>query len=291
MVGVKQLLEEKDVEFETEETQAIPKIGEIVDSPDKAPAAKPAGAVEEKKEEAKKKEIHRILVKTKDLRQSMKRELTGHVVTRWYRAPELILLEKDYGQAIDIWSVGCLFGELLSMMKENAPTFLDRKPLFPGGSCFPLSPDQNPTKKKNGFPMPTNDQLNVIFNIIGTPSEEEMSFVTDQKANEYLKSFQYRGRADMSGMYPGVGSDCLDLLNKMLVFNPYFRISVEECLAHPYLKSVKNMKKERISPKLVEFEFEKEGELEIDRLRSLFIEEINYYKKLREGPEDVQMSN
>ena len=56
----------------------------------------------------------------------MKRELTGHVVTRWYRAPEIILLEKDYGPAIDIWAVGCIFAELLGMMKENAPTFVDR---------------------------------------------------------------------------------------------------------------------------------------------------------------------
>jgi mitogen-activated protein kinase 1/3 len=73
-----------------------------------------------------------MLEKTKDQRKNMKRELTGHVVTRWYRAPELILLEKDYGEGIDVWSVGCILGELLSMMKENAPTYLDRKPLFPG---------------------------------------------------------------------------------------------------------------------------------------------------------------
>ena len=73
-----------------------------------------------------------MLVKTKDQRKNMKRTLTGHVVTRWYRSPELILLEKDYGEAIDIWSIGCIFAELLSMMKENAPTFMDRKPLFPG---------------------------------------------------------------------------------------------------------------------------------------------------------------
>lgn len=112
----------------------------------------------------------------------MKRELTGHVVTRWYRAPELILLEKDYGEAIDVWSVGCIFGELLSMMKENAPTFLDRQPLFPGSSCFPLSPDSNPNCRRNGFPVSTNDQLNVIFDVIGTPDEEDVSFVTDTKA-------------------------------------------------------------------------------------------------------------
>ena len=62
-------------------------------------------------------ELMAELKKTKELRKNMKRQLTGHVVTRWYRAPELILLEKDYGPAIDMWSVGCIFGELLGMMK------------------------------------------------------------------------------------------------------------------------------------------------------------------------------
>jgi mitogen-activated protein kinase 1/3 len=80
---------------------------------------------------------------TKELRKNMKRNLTGHVVTRWYRAPELILLEKDYGTAVDMWSVGCIFAELLGMMKESFSTFLERKPLFPGNSCFPLSPDKS----------------------------------------------------------------------------------------------------------------------------------------------------
>ena len=42
----------------------------------------------------------------------IKKELTSHVVTRWYRAPEVILLEKDYTAAIDVWSVGCIFAEL-----------------------------------------------------------------------------------------------------------------------------------------------------------------------------------
>ena len=74
---------------------------------------------------------------------NLKRELTSHVVTRWYRAPELILLEKNYTAAIDIWSLGCIIAELLGTIKENAPTYLDRSPLFPGASCFPLSPDNN----------------------------------------------------------------------------------------------------------------------------------------------------
>ncbi|PHJ15501.1 cell-cycle-associated protein kinase mapk [Cystoisospora suis] len=73
---------------------------------------------------------------------NLKRQLTGHVVTRWYRAPELILLQENYTEAIDVWSVGCIFAELLNMVKENVAYHADRGPLFPGSSCFPLSPDQ-----------------------------------------------------------------------------------------------------------------------------------------------------
>ena len=71
-----------------------------------------------------KEDLRARLVKTKDQRKNIQRELTGHVATRWYRSPEIILLEKDYGPGIDIWSVGCIFAKLLGVMKENAPTFL-----------------------------------------------------------------------------------------------------------------------------------------------------------------------
>ena len=242
------------------------------------PSAKPA----EKLEDQKKKEIHKQLVRTKDARKNMKRELTGHVVTRWYRAPELILLEKDYGPAIDIWSAGCIFGELLSMMKEHAPTYLDRKPLFPGSSCFPLSPDHK-AEKKHGFPHSSTDQLNVIFDIIGTPSEEERSFVTDTKALEYMKTFTTRPRVDFKELYPSSGKDGIDLINKMLVFNPYFRITVQEAMAHPFFDGTRDKTKEIVAAEPIVLSFEKEGELDAPRLRELFVEEIKYYKSLREG--------
>ena len=68
------------------------------------------------------------------------KELTKHVVTRWYRAPEVILALDSYNHKIDVWSVGCIFAELLSMMRENFSHFTERKPLFPGESCHLLSP-------------------------------------------------------------------------------------------------------------------------------------------------------
>lgn len=188
----------------------------------------------------------------------MKRELTGHVVTRWYRAPELILLEKDYGAAIDMWSVGCIFAELLGMMKESAPTYLDRKPLFPGKSCFPLSPDKHVKEERKGFPFSKNDQLAVIFEVIGTPNEDDKSYVTDAKALEYLDAFPKTQRGDLSIIYPGAGVEAIDLLNRIIVFNPYFRISVNEALNHPFFKKIKKPEKEVVSETEIEIEFEKE---------------------------------
>ena len=95
----------------------------------------------------------------------MKRHMTQEVVTQYYRAPEILMGTKHYDAGVDVWSVGCIFAELLGMMKENAPTYLDRRPLFPGKSCFPLSPDKKPTEKRHGFPFSNQDQLSVIFEV------------------------------------------------------------------------------------------------------------------------------
>ncbi len=102
------------------------------------------------------------------------KELTRHVVTRWYRAPEVILMNEFYSYSIDMWSVGCIFAELLSMMEENFPDPFSRVPLFPGKSCYPLSPgtaiNENSMSKEE---REKGDQLSKIFEVIGTPSPDE----------------------------------------------------------------------------------------------------------------------
>lgn len=233
---------------------------------------------ESQQKEETKEDLRNRLVKTKDARRNMKRELTGHVVTRWYRAPEIILLEKDYGPGIDIWAVGCIFAELLGMMKENAPTFMDRQPLFPGKSCFPLSPAKNPTEQRMGFPFSSQDQLSVIFAVIGTPTDSDKAFVTDQKALEYLETFAKTDKADLTAKYPGSSPEAIDFLYKVLVFNPYYRISLKECLEHPLFAVVRNQARESVPTKPVTLEFEKE-DLNRDKLRQLILHECSFYAK------------
>ena len=138
---------------------------------------------------------NKIPPKLKFLKNQKKEQiLSVHVVSRWYRAPELILIETNYTGSIDVWSVGCIFAELMMMIKENSPTFMERTPLFPGKSCFPLSPPGKNTVKVNefGFPNEKADQLNVIFDVIGSPDEESMGFVTDPNAVLYLKSLSQK---------------------------------------------------------------------------------------------------
>jgi mitogen-activated protein kinase 1/3 len=107
---------------------------------------------------------------------NLSRQLTKHVVTRWYRAPELILIQ-PYGASVDIWSIGCIFGELLSMQEGSVQNYQNRVPLFPGGSCYPLSRDQVSTNTNE-----RSDQLNVIFSVIGLPSEEDLKSVGKVRA-------------------------------------------------------------------------------------------------------------
>ena len=78
--------------------------------------------------------------------------------------------------------------------------------------------------------MSKNDQLALIFEVIGTPKEDDIALLTDYKAPDYLFSFQPVQRVDLQQKYPGADEESIDLLNKMLQINPYFRISVEDAL-------------------------------------------------------------
>jgi mitogen-activated protein kinase 1/3 len=71
--------------------------------------------------------------------------MTCHVVSRWYRAPELILMQTKYDSSIEMWAVGCILGELIAEHVNNKKVVANsrRKALFEGRACFPLSPPKD----------------------------------------------------------------------------------------------------------------------------------------------------
>ncbi len=175
------------------------------------------------------------------------KKLTQHVATRWYRAPELILLQ-PYTNAVDIWAAGCIFAELLSVHEDHVDpesggikstknhslftTGRANKALFPGGSCFPLSARAGET-----FELPL-DQLNMIFDVIGTPSREEIVHLG--KVRQYLKTIDKKPPINFAEKWPNAGADAIDLLKKMLNFVADRRITVEEALQHEFLAPVRD---------------------------------------------------
>lgn len=131
-------------------------------------------------------------------------QMTEYVATRWYRAPEVILSWKQYTKAIDIWSLGCILAELLG-----------RKALFQGSDYM--------------------HQLVCIIEVIGSPSEEDLMSISNASARNYIKSIGYTPPANFQIMYPNASYPAIELLYKLLAFNPLKRIMVEEVLASPYL--------------------------------------------------------
>lgn len=205
---------------------------------------------------------------------NMKRQLTGHVVTRWYRAPELILLQENYTEAIDVWSIGCIFAELLGMMKENISSYLDRSPIFPGSSCFPLSPDQKHASDYKFHTKGNRDQLNMIFNILGTPSDDDIQCLEKDDAKKYIKIFVPREGIDLATKFPGATPEAVNLLKRMLVFSPNKRISVDEALSSPLFKDIRNLSVETVAAQKVKLPFDDWKQMTEQQLRYAFLKEV-----------------
>lgn len=205
----------------------------------------------------------------------LKRHLTGHVVTRWYRAPELILLQENYTEAIDIWSVGCIYAELLGMLEGTSPQ--DRGPLFPGSSCFPLSPDHKHKQDYKYHTKGKHDQLNMIFNLIGTPITEDVEILERDDAKRYINCFAKRPGGGLAEKFSHVDERAVGLLDKMLQFNPCNRIQVSQALDNKLFQDVRDPGRETTSSSLVMLEFEKEPDLSEELLREYFAKEIKIY--------------
>ncbi|KAI4461522.1 mitogen-activated protein kinase [Holotrichia oblita] len=131
--------------------------------------------------------------------------MTQEVVTQYYRAPEILMGARHYTAAVDVWAVGCIFGELLG-----------RRILFQA---------QNPVQ-----------QLELITELLGTPSLEDMRYACEGAKSHILR--RPPKPSSLTALYTlstQATHEVVHLLCQMLVFDPDKRISVVDALAHPYL--------------------------------------------------------
>ncbi|CAA3025235.1 mitogen-activated kinase 9-like [Olea europaea subsp. europaea] len=173
---------------------------------------------------------------------------TDYVATRWYRAPELCgSFFSKYTPAIDIWSIGCIFAEMLT-----------GKPLFPGKNVV--------------------HQLDLMTDFLGTPPPESIARIRNEKARRYLSSMRKKQPFPFTQKFPNVDPLALRLLERLLAFDPKDRPSAEEALADPYFHGLANVDREPASQPIskLEFEFEKK-KLTKDDVRELIYREILEY--------------
>ncbi|KAK4526771.1 hypothetical protein GAYE_SCF27MG4688 [Galdieria yellowstonensis] len=175
---------------------------------------------------------------------------TGYVETRWYRAPEIILTNYTrYSTSIDIWSAGCILGEMLNR----------GVPLFRGTN----SPNQ----------------LEVIVKLLGKPGPEAISQIRSDRARALLMQMPARTIPKLEEVFPRAHPEALSLLKRLLEFDPRKRPSAAQVLDDPYFAKFRDRNKEFTCKKVCdasEFEFERRR-LSAADMRVLFWKEILLY--------------
>ena len=153
---------------------------------------------------------------------------THEIVTLWYRAPEVLLGGSHYSTPVDMWSVGCMFAEMAR-----------KQPLFPGDSEL--------------------QQLLHIFKLLGTPSEQTWPGVSNLR--DWHEFPQWKPQ-DLSKVIPQLDEHGIDLLSKLLVYDPAKRIHATDALEHPYFDSLDKSQFEQIEREFeIEFAQEKENRM------------------------------
>ncbi|KAG6470704.1 hypothetical protein ZIOFF_071781 [Zingiber officinale] len=177
------------------------------------------------------------------------RGMSSYIATQKYRAPELLICSNRYDNSIDMWSIGCILAELLG-----------RRPLF---SC---TDDIN--------------QLERIVSVLGVKGDVDINFVDNEHACKNIKSLPHGLGIPLASIYPHANPLAIDLLKKMLVFDPSKRIDVTEALQHPYMASFYDPLFDPAADGPVDHGFE--DDVEEDAIREMMWEEMHFYHQERE---------
>lgn len=149
-----------------------------------------------------------------------------------------------------MWSVGCILAELLG-----------GKPFFKGRDYV--------------------DQLNQILHYLGTPNEETLSRIGSPRAQEYVRNLPYMQKVSFAALFRGANPDALDLLDKMLAFDPSSRISVEQALEHRYLQIWHDASDEPTCPTPFDFHFEVVED--VPQMKQMILDEVRIFRQMVRG--------
>jgi len=174
--------------------------------------------------------------------------LTDYIATRWYRAPEILLGSRFYTKGVDMWSLGCILGEMLL-----------GKPIFPGTS--------------------TLNQLDRIIEITGKPTQEDIEVIGSESAGNILKPLPTTKARPIHEIFPTASEEALDLLKKLLHFNPNKRLTAEEVLRHPYLADFHNPYDEPEAGRIITTSINDNTKYSIREYRDKLYHEISKKKK------------
>ena len=177
--------------------------------------------------------------------------LTDYVATRWYRAPEILLSSNRYTFGVDMWACGCILGELIN-----------GKPIFPGTS--------------------TMNQLDRILEVTGRPSAEDIEAIQSPFAATMLESMRAPDTPRLEAMFPSASPEALDLMSKLMHFNPDKRISAEEALRHPYCAQFHNPADEPVATSMITIPIDDNTKYTIAEYRDrLYMEIVKRKKEIR----------
>lgn len=188
---------------------------------------------------------------------SLKRQRNLIAVNRckWYLAPEILLIQETTSitALVDIWSVGCIYAELIGMLPGRAP--MDRGPLFPS-TCH---------IRESWL----RQQLQKIISILGSPSDADLEWLDDEEMRSYVQSLEAHERQVLAELLPPTADDTIALLEQLLEFSPTARVSARDALNHAALSYVRDASKEVLACHRVQLA-SLEGALDEKALRTCF---------------------